>query len=147
MTEKLVNKKLNQLREYNSPNIELNNLQTNDALNASMFGPDEIYHDFMYKVADNNKAKEQQKKQSFTQKYPNGLPIEVLKQISFTRFGAMLKQNNLLPPSYDRKPIKIEIDENYDKPRVILTFKSKNSDNSRTVSIYGYSVAYSERVR
>ena len=75
------------------------------------------------------------------QRYPDGLPLDVLQLISFQKFGAMLKGNNLLPPSYDKNPIKVEIDQKYDKPRVILTFKSKTSESLRQVSIFGYSVA------
>ena len=75
------------------------------------------------------------------QKYPDGLPLDVLELISFKKFGAMLKENNLLPPSYGKNPIKIEIDHRHGKPRVILTFKSKPSESLREVSIFGYSVA------
>ena len=75
------------------------------------------------------------------QKYPDGLPLDVVQLISFKNFGAMLKENNLLPPSYDKNPIKVEIDQIYGKPRVILTFKSKTSESLREVSIFGYSVA------
>ncbi len=81
------------------------------------------------------------------QKYPDGLPLIVLEYIDYSKFGAMLKQERLLPPSYDRKPIKVEIDGVFDKPRVILTFKSKTSDSERMFSIYGYSVASSAKSR
>ena len=78
--------------------------------------------------------------------YPDGLPLMVLEYIDYSKFGSMLKQEQLLPPSYDRRPIKVDIDEDYGKPRVILTFKSKTTDNCRMVSIFGYSVAYSEKI-
>ena len=80
------------------------------------------------------------------ERYPEGMPIMVLEYIDYSKFGAMLKQEQLLPPSYDRRPIKVDIDEDYGKPRVILTFKSKTSDSWRQVSISGYSVAYSEKI-
>ena len=57
--------------------------------------------------------------------YPNGLPKNVLEVIDYTKFGAMLKQEQLLPPSYDRRPVNVEIEDLYGKPRVVLTFKSK----------------------
>jgi len=75
------------------------------------------------------------------QKYPDGLPLDIIQLISYKKFGAMLKENNLLPPSYDKNPIKVEIDQRHGKPRVILTFKSKTSESLRQVSIFGYSVA------
>lgn len=82
---------------------------------------------------------------SVFQKYPDGLPLIVLEYIDYSKFGAMLKQERLLPPSYDRKPIKVEIDEDFGKPRVILTFKSTTSESERMYSIYGYSVASSAK--
>lgn len=84
---------------------------------------------------------------SVMEKYPEGLPLTVLEYLDYSKFGAMLKQERLLPPSYDRKPIKVEIDGVFDKPRVILTFKSKTSDSERMYSIYGYSVAASAKSR
>ncbi|MBQ8615614.1 MAG: hypothetical protein IJ415_03510, partial [Clostridia bacterium] len=45
--------------------------------------------------------------QTVFQKYLNGLPLMVLEDIDYSKFGAMLKQERLLPPSYDRKPIKV----------------------------------------
>lgn len=83
--------------------------------------------------------------QTVFQKYPEGLPLTILEYIDYSKFGAMLKQERFLPPSYDRKPIKVEIDQVLDQPRVILTFKSKTSDSEREVSIYGYSVASSAK--
>lgn len=83
--------------------------------------------------------------QTVFQKYPNGLPLMVLEYIDYSKFGAMLKQERLLPPSYDRKPIKVEIDGVCDKPRVMLTFKSTTSESVRMFSIYGYSVASSAK--
>lgn len=82
---------------------------------------------------------------SFYEKYPDGLPLEVLELIDYKHFGALLKQKQLLPPSYDRKPVKVEIDGVCDKPRVILTFKSTTSDSEREISIYGYTVASSSK--
>ena len=61
--------------------------------------------------------------------YPNGLPKNVLEVIDYSKFGAMLKQEQLLPPSYDKKPIKVEIGDWCGYPRVFLTFKSKTSDS------------------
>ena len=78
--------------------------------------------------------------------YPNGLPKNVLEVIDYSKFGAMLKQEQLLPPSYDKKPIKVEIGDWCGYPRVFLTFKSKTSESFRIVGICRYSVAYSTRM-
>ena len=86
------------------------------------------------------------KETSVMDRYPDGLPLMVLEYIDYSKFGAMLKQEQLLPPSYDRRPIKVDIDEDYGRPRVILTFKSKTSDSWRMVSISGYCVTYSEKI-
>lgn len=97
------------------------------------------------KISDNEdlKKKEQVKELTFFEKYPDGLPLEVLELIDFKHFGAKLKQEQLLPPSYDRKPIKVEIGDFCGTPRVILTFKSKTSERYRLVGIFKYSVSYS----
>ena len=81
-----------------------------------------------------------------TNVYPNGLPKQVLEVIDYSKFGAMLKQEQLLPPSYDRKPIAVEIEEICGKPSVTLTFKSKTSESYRLVGICRYSVSYSTRM-
>ena len=86
------------------------------------------------------------KEPSVMERYPNGLPLTVLELIDYSKFGAMLKQERILPPSYNRKPISLEIDMVNELPRVILAFKSETSDSVRYVSIYGYSVAYSTRI-
>ena len=109
---------------------------------------------FKKKQAEKTEAKQEleplakvlKKDQSVIGRYPDGLPLMVLEYLDYGKFGALLKQDQLLPPSYDRRPIKVDIDEDYGKPRVILTFKSKTSDSWRQVSISGYSVAYSEKI-
>lgn len=74
------------------------------------------------------------------QKYPKGLPIDVLETIDYSKFGAMLKQEKLLPPSYDRKPASVEIKMLGDFPTVKLTFKSKTSPSHCSLAIYEYNV-------
>ena len=81
-----------------------------------------------------------------TNVYPDGLPRNVLEVINYKKFGAMLKQEQLLPPSYDRKPVKVEIEDWCGYPRVFLTFKSKTSESFRVVGICRWSVAYSTRL-
>ena len=81
-----------------------------------------------------------------TKLYPDGLPLTVLEYIDYSKFGVMLKQEQLLPPSYEAKPIKVELDNNYGKPRVVLTFKSKTSDSERLVGITGYIVSYERKI-
>ena len=83
---------------------------------------------------------------NITNLYPDGLPLMVLEYIDYSKFGVMLKQERLLPPSYEAKPIKVEIDNNYGKPRVVLTFKSKTSESERLVGITGYMVSYERKI-
>ena len=109
---------------------------------------------FKKKQAEKTEAKQEleplakvlKKDQSVIGRYPDGLPLMVLEYLDYGKFGALLKQDQLLPPSYDRRPIKVDIDEDYGKPRVILTFKSKTSDSWRMVSISGYCVTYSQKI-
>ena len=79
------------------------------------------------------------------EKYPNGFTFEELQQIDFSKFGQVLKQKQLLPPSYDRKPASVDIKLVGDIPRVKLTFKSKTSDSYWTVAIYRYDVAFAKQ--
>ncbi len=80
------------------------------------------------------------------EKYPYGLPIQVLEMIDYEQFGTLLKQEQLLPPSYDKKPLNVEIDTVIELPRVLLTFKSKTTESVRQIEIYKYIVSYSENV-
>ena len=83
-------------------------------------------------------------KQTFKQKYPYGLTIYILKNIDYSKYGAILKQQQLLPPSYDRNPVGLEIiPSSYGEHKVGLIFKSKTSASYRLVSIQGYSVTMS----
>ena len=84
------------------------------------------------------------KKQSIYEKYPDGLPLEVLQLIDYQKFGAMLKKESLLPPSYDKNPVDVKIVIVGDVPRVKLTFKSKTSESIRRVAIYRYDVSFSK---
>ena len=66
----------------------------------------------------------------------------MLKNIDYSKFGKILKSDQLLPPSYDRKPVGVEV-----KPsecgdnNVKLIFKSKTSPSYRIISIRGYNVS------
>lgn len=84
-------------------------------------------------------------KQILFKKYPNGFTFEELQQIDFSKFGQVLKQKQLLPPSYDRKPASVDIRLVGDIPRVKLTFKSKTSDSYWTVAIYRYDVSFAKQ--
>lgn len=84
---------------------------------------------------------EHKKEQTIFEKYPDGLPYEILDLIDYEKFGAMLKKENLLPPSYDRKPVDVTIKLMGDVPRLKLTFKSKTSESCRVVAIYRYDVS------
>lgn len=129
--------KLTEKLHYSKPSIILKNFNSEDIITTSAISTDK--HKNEMEMADKTCKKEP----TLFEKYPDGLPLSVLEVIDYSKFGAMLKQERLLPPSYDRNPIKVEIDGVLDKPRVILTFKSKTSESKRQVSIYGYSVAYS----
>ena len=79
------------------------------------------------------------------QKYPNGLPLTVLEYIDYSKFGAMLKQERLLPPSYDRRPAEIEVFLDAENiASVELVFKSKSSNSYRVLNIHKYNIAYSK---
>ncbi len=84
------------------------------------------------------------KRESVKQRYPDGLPLEFLQKIDYSKFGAILKQRQLLPPSYDRNPVGIEIIPSaYSEHKVRLIFKSKTSASYRLVSIRGYNISMS----
>lgn len=135
-------KKLTQKIKYEQPKVELIELNGEDIITSS---GEQTEIEFAKKTKKETKI-EEQKELTFFEKYPDGLPIEVLKLIDFKHFGAILKQKQLLPPSYDRKPIKVEIEDWCGYPRVFLTFKSKTSESYRIVGICRYSVAYSLRM-
>lgn len=130
---------LNKLRKkYINPEIEIIKL-TEDIMASS--SPKLMEDEY-----ETEKKKEQMKELTFFEKYPDGVPLEVLKLIDFKHFGAKLKQAQLLPPSYARNPIKVEIEDWCGYPRVFLTFKSKTSESYRIVGICRYSVAYSTKM-
>ncbi len=96
-------------------------------------------------LVEESKKKEQTKQLTFFEKYPDGLSLEVLKLIDFKHFGAKLKQEQLLPPSYDRKPIEIDLFLDAENiPNVELVFKSKTSSCYMVVNIHKYNVACSK---
>lgn len=56
-------------------------------------------------------------------------------KLDFSKFGAMLKQRRLIPPSYDRKPeVRVSVANNM--PRVELVFRSTTSDSYKTIKIH-----------
>lgn len=80
-------------------------------------------------------------KQTFKQKYPNGLPLNILKHLDYSKYGAILKQRQLLPPSYDRNPVGVEIrPSEHGDHNIGLIFKSKTSESYRIISIRQYNV-------
>ena len=83
------------------------------------------------------------RRQTYRETHPNGLSMAMLKIIDYEKFGTVLKQKNLLPPSYDRKPAEVDFSTaNNGCVRVKLTFKSNTSDSYRVVAISGYNVSY-----
>ena len=139
----LINK-LTQKMKYTQPNVEIIELNGEDIITSS---GEQAEIEFAKKGKNERKEmKEQPRELTFYEKYPDGLPLEILELIDFKHFGAKLKQEQLLPPSYDRNPIKVEIEDRCGYPRVFLTFKSKTSESYRIVGICRYSVSYSLRM-
>lgn len=131
-------------KKYAKPEIEIVQLDKTDIITSSG-----EMAEIEFAKKDKNEAKEtkeQSRELTFFEKYPDGLPLEVLELIDFKHFGAILKQEQLLPPSYDRKPVKVEFEDWCGYPRIFLTFKSKTSESYRIVGICRYSVAYSTRM-
>ena len=136
----LINK-LTEKKKYVQPNVELIELNGEDILTSS---GEQAEIGFAKKTKKETKI-EEPKELTFFEKYPDGLPVEVLKLIDFKHFGAILKQQQLLPPSYDRKPAEIDIFLDAENiASVELVFKSKNSSSYRVLNIHKYNVAYSK---
>ena len=76
--------------------------------------------------------------------YPDGLPLYVMEVIDYKKFGEMLKQEQLLPPSYGRRPtdVALYVGEK-GLPVLVLKFNSKTSNSYRKLMIVGYFVAES----
>lgn len=140
---------LNKLRrKYTNPEIEIVELNEKDVLTSSgeipmaKLSPEELVEE------SNKKRTEEENKRKFVEYgtgnvvdvYPEGVPLEVLKLIDFKHFGAMLKQEQLLPPSYNKTPSEVTIDV-IGIPVVELIFRSKTSDSYRTVGISRYYVS------
>ena len=85
------------------------------------------------------------KDQGVMDRYPEGLPLMILEYIDYSKFGAMLKQEKLLPPSYDRRPADVGITFIGDVPRLKLTFKSKTSDSIILLSICKYDLSCAKK--
>ena len=65
------------------------------------------------------------KKAPFKERYPDGLPLWMLKNIDYSKFGKILKSKELLPPSYDRKSVGVEVKPSeHGDHNVKLIFKS-----------------------
>ena len=73
--------------------------------------------------------------------YPDGLPLYVMEVIDYKKFGEMLKQEQLLPPSYDKRPNEVKIDTDLGIPILSLTFKSKTSNSYRIIGVSRYYVS------
>ncbi len=68
--------------------------------------------------------------------YSRELSLLEFGEVDWAQFGARLKQEQLLPPSYDRNPTKVTIGlSKRNKPKVEIVFNSKTSDSYRTVVI------------
>ncbi|MFQ6723707.1 MAG: hypothetical protein ACLRFE_00030 [Clostridia bacterium] len=81
------------------------------------------------------------KRVPFKERYPDGLPLNMLKHLDYSKYGAILKQRQLLPPSYDRKPVSVEIrPSEHGDHNIGLIFKSNTSASYRIISIRQYNV-------
>ncbi len=151
----LLNKTCEKLK-YFSPTAEIIDVNNEDIITSS---GEMAELKFSKKSKKNKKVIEKQpaikdmpltempvkQEQPVFQKYPNGLPLEVLELIDFKHFGAKLKQEQLLPPSYSRKPIEIDLFLDAENiPNVELVFKSKTSSSYRIVNIHKHNVACSK---
>ena len=84
------------------------------------------------------------KRESVKERYPYGLPLNMLKNLDYSKYGAILKQRELLPPSYDRTPVGVEVrPSEHDDHYIGLIFKSKTSASYRIIGIRGYNVSMS----
>ena len=82
------------------------------------------------------------KRVPFKERYLDGLTLEVLQEIDYSKYGAILKQRQLLPPSYDRNPVGVEIrPSEHGDHNIGLIFKSKTSESYRIISIRRYNVS------
>ena len=92
------------------------------------------------KQLDNN-LPPKYKRETVKERYPNGLSLNMLKHLDYSKYGAILKQRQLLPPSYDRNPVGVEIrPSEHGDHNVRLIFKSKTSESYRIISIRQYNV-------
>lgn len=88
---------------------------------------------FIVEALKQGQIEEQQLKQPSKLEY---IGLEDLKKFDYKRFGTILKQKQLLPPSYDRKPESVEVYvNNASEPMVAVTFKSTTSDSYRVFKI------------
>lgn len=86
-------------------------------------------------------------KQSFVELHPEGLSMSHLEALDYEKFGAVLKQQKLLHPSYNQKPANTEIFVGQDgHPRVKLYFGSIGSPFYKVIIISGYKVSYSTQM-
>lgn len=69
--------------------------------------------------------------------YEEKLSLLELSEINWSNFGAMLKQEQLLPPSYDKHPTSVKFRlSKTNKPVAEIVFNSKTSDSYRTIVIH-----------
>lgn len=71
------------------------------------------------------------------EKFIEKLSLLELSEINWSDFGAKLKQEQLLPPSYDRHPTSVKFRlSKTNKPVAEIVFNSKTSDSYRTIVIH-----------
>lgn len=98
--------------------VNENNLKDKSVLAAQQYG----------KHADQSKNED---------KFVEKLSLLELSEIDWSEFGAKLKQEKLLPPSYDRNPTSVKFRlSKTNKPIAEIVFNSKTSDSYRMVMIH-----------
>ena len=139
----LINK-LTQKIKYTQPAIEITELNGEDIITSS--GVKSGFQISNKTKKEVEEIKEQSRKLTFYEKYPDGLPLMVLEYLDYGKFGAMLKQEQLLPPSYDRRPAEVSVTFIGDVPRLKLTFKSKTTNSIILLSIYKYHLSCAKKM-
>lgn len=106
-------------------------LQTTKKVNGQFLAEKYYLKDVKVNNSDKNSADSVQ-----TNTKREYISLEELGKFNYKRFGTILKQKQLLPPSYDRKPESVEVyAHNGGYPIVKIKFVSSTSDSYRVLKI------------
>ena len=104
-----------------------------------IFNKKQLEKEQLYAKPQNLELKKERERSVF-EKYPDGIPASVLEQIDYSKFGAMLKQEKLLSPSYNKSPSNMRIAYDCGVPKLKLRFRSTTSSSYKTLEIFKYNV-------